>query len=171
MEEIPTPGKHGTHGNRKKSRRSPENDNGDLIECSGEYCRSCAAGFMADCVAVSCCPCAVVNLLALALVKLPWVVGRRCLGLGKTRQKLRRKRMCEKREESEHVIERNGSLRRGSINDKALTMEYFGELEVEEQAERMLFEFYQVGHLGFGRVSFSGIQFPGKGNHEKENHL
>lgn len=42
----------------------------------------------------------------------------------------------------------------------------FGEEEEERmfEAEKVWLELYQVGHLGFGRVSFTGIQSLGKGN-------
>lgn len=33
-----------------------------------------------------------------------------------------------------------------------------------EEADRVWLELYQLGHLGFGRVSFSGNQSLGKGN-------
>jgi hypothetical protein len=52
------------------------------------------------------------NLLALAVVKVPWMVGRRCLGLGKEkgRRRLERKRKC-RRSEIDCVVERDGNVR------------------------------------------------------------
>lgn len=159
----------GSRARRESKSRYAVEDGGDLIECSGKYCRSCTAGLFADCVAICCCPCAVVNLLALALVKIPWMMGRRCLGLGK--RKLEMKRKCKKNE-SEFVIERDGSLRNGRADEGTSDILYgVGEEEEEKEkasarfeADRVWLELYQVGHLGFGRVSFTGIQPQAKGN-------
>ena len=159
-----------------KNRYAVEDGGGDLIECSGKFCRSCSAGLFADCVAICCCPCAVVNLLALALVKIPWIMGRRCLGLGKRKLEMRRK--CKKKNENENeiefVIERDGTLRKERAaaaeeeeeEEEGTTSEFLYGREREEEekasarfeADRVWLELYQVGHLGFGRVSFTGIQ-------------
>ena len=157
-----------------KNRYAVEDGGGDLIECSGKFCRSCSAGLFADCVAICCCPCAVVNLLALALVKIPWIMGRRCLGLGKRKLEMRRK--CKKKNENEieFVIERDGTLRKERAaaaaeeeeEEEGTTSEFLYGREREEEekasarfeADRVWLELYQVGHLGFGRVSFTGIQ-------------
>ncbi|XP_059452814.1 uncharacterized protein LOC132183400 [Corylus avellana] len=160
----------GTHegpraGPTRKSRHSSFDDGGDQIECSGKHCRACTAGLVADCVALCCCPCAVVNLLALAFVKVPWMVGRRCLGLGKEkgRQRLERKRKC-RRSEIDCVVERDGNGRKTTAvaeeeGKMAEIASGFGEEEEERmfEAEKVWLELYQVGHLGFGRVSFTGI--------------
>ncbi|KAK0590334.1 hypothetical protein LWI29_025518 [Acer saccharum] len=118
---------------RRKSRRIryavDDNHNGgggggggDLIDCSGKYCRSCTAGLIADCVALCCCPCAVLNILALAFVKIPYKVGKRCLGLGKNKDKVKRK--CKKLEGHDHhgfVVERDHeNLRNKGRADKGI---------------------------------------------------
>ncbi|KAL6141655.1 hypothetical protein ACLB2K_059943 [Fragaria x ananassa] len=78
---------------RAKKRRYPiDDDNGDRVECSDKYCRSCSADMIGDCVALCCCPCALVNLLTLALVKVSWMVGRKCLGLVKSRDGTRNRK-------------------------------------------------------------------------------
>lgn len=129
---------------------------GEMIECSGKYCRSCTAGLIADCVALCCCPCAVLNILAFAFVKIPYMVGRRCLGVGKKEQMKRKcQKVIEKVEfeggggDGDHdfvVLERN-------INNGAS----FVEDEEGFDAEKIWLELYQLGHLDFGRVSFTGI--------------
>ncbi|KAI3463008.1 hypothetical protein Pfo_019671 [Paulownia fortunei] len=80
---------------RRLRRHLVEEDEGDPVACTGKSCQSCTAGVIADCVAVCCCPCAVVNILALAFVKLPWAVARKCLG--RRKKKSRRKVLEEKR--------------------------------------------------------------------------
>nr|GMC93518.1 Transmembrane protein [Ipomoea batatas]GMC97325.1 Transmembrane protein [Ipomoea batatas] len=112
---------------------------GDEIACTGKACKLCTAGMIADCVAVCCCPCAVVDILVLA---------RRSEGIP----------------------------RMGSVEDETLGMgssvSVFG---IREQggkdnfsarfdSEEVWFDLYQVGHLGFGRVSFTEIPPQCKGN-------
>ncbi|KAH7577353.1 hypothetical protein JRO89_XS01G0239500 [Xanthoceras sorbifolium] len=151
---------------RKSGNRHTVDDGGDLIECSGKYCRSCTAGLIADCVALCCCPCAVVNILALAFVKIPYKVGKRCLGLGKKKEKEKVKRKCKK-VEGGVVVERGENLRKGRTEEEILEIVSSGLTDEEDQemgAEKVWLELYQVGHLGFGRVSFTGIPSQGKGN-------
>lgn len=169
----------GTHvnsrdGPKRKSRYTvDEIDGGDRIECSGRYCRSCTAALIADCVALCCCPCAVVNFLALAFVKVPWMVGRRCLGLGKKnkQKKLETQRKCKRcGGGADIVVERNGNARKGRANEGITMSEISSSEELEEtidcvsarfEAEKVWLELYQVGHLGFGRVSFTGYSASG----------
>nr|XP_011468269.1 PREDICTED: uncharacterized protein LOC105352543 [Fragaria vesca subsp. vesca] len=178
----------------KKSRYPVDDDgDGDRMECSGKYCRSCSAGMIADCVALCCCPCALFNLLTLALVKVPWMVGRRCLGLGKknNKKKLREsqgqnrksKQKCKSKKKMKHCSGGGSSSQRqrrcaaeeelpAQISGYVFGFDDREEEEEEEEdcvssAERVWLELYQVGHLGFGRVSFGGgvVQsVQGKGN-------
>ncbi|TYI08912.1 hypothetical protein ES332_A09G033600v1 [Gossypium tomentosum] len=144
---------------------------GDLIECSGKYCRSCTAGVIADCVALCCCPCALLNLLTLALVKVPWKMGRRCLGFGK---KKRNRVEMERKVRSRVDDDRNNSRGKMRVEEQEMWgfSRVFGEKEnfydddeevemgnfsARFEAEKVWLELYQVGHLGFGRVSFTGI--------------
>ncbi|XVF14092.1 hypothetical protein REPUB_Repub09cG0027400 [Reevesia pubescens] len=150
---------------KKSSRYAIDEANGDLIECSGKYCRSCIAGVIADCVALCCCPCALLNFLTLTLVKVPWKIGRRCLGLGK------KKRKCKKSCGSNNNEGENDEDEKNQFGDENLrerirveegmwefsTQEEMGNFSARFEAERVWFELYQVGHMGFGRVSFSGI--------------
>ncbi|XP_007031488.2 PREDICTED: uncharacterized protein LOC18600772 [Theobroma cacao] len=149
-------------------------EGGDFIECSGKYCRSCTAGVIADCVALCCCPCAVLDLLTLALVKVPWKMGRRCLGLGKKkRKKVEMKRKCKTSccccstsGGGDHQVG-DGNLRERVRVEEGMwefptafaeeKEEEIGNLSARLEAERVWLELYQVGHLGFGRVSFTGI--------------
>ncbi|GLU11304.1 hypothetical protein SLE2022_280590 [Rubroshorea leprosula] len=130
---------------------------GDPIDCSGKYCRSCTAGLIADCVAICCCPCAVVNLLTLALVKVPWKMGRRCLGLGKKKRKKQETKRKGRKSEDYGVGDRNGNPRRGGIEEGILEIlsGFDGEEEMCE-VEKVWLDLYEVGQLGFGRVSFTG---------------
>ncbi|XP_052188150.1 uncharacterized protein LOC127798660 [Diospyros lotus] len=142
-----------TNGRNGKNHRHGDENVGEIVKCSGEYCRSCAAAAVADCVAVCCCPCAVLSFFALAFFKAPWMVGRRCLGLGKKKaKKLEKKRQYE--------TEMDGSSRKESV-EVATSEIVSGGFQDEE---RVWLELYQLGHLGFGRVSFTGIQSQGKGN-------
>ena len=61
--------KNGTRPHSRMTEQQTEEDGGDRIKCSGKSCRSCAAALIADCVALCCCPCAVINFLTFALVK------------------------------------------------------------------------------------------------------
>ncbi|XP_057983924.1 uncharacterized protein LOC131168484 [Malania oleifera] len=159
---------------RRKSRHAAE-DGGELFKCSGRHCRSCAGGVVADCVAVCCCPCAVLNLLALALIKVPWTVGRRCLGLGKSgSRKLETRGKCRK-SECDCVIERDRKSRRAKVAELEPEISS-GFIQVDDEhggsfarleAEKVWSELYEDGHLGFGRVSFRENQSqspPSRGN-------
>ncbi|PSR87574.1 Chromo domain-containing protein isoform 1 [Actinidia chinensis var. chinensis] len=162
MEETTSRFQHkdGSHGASRKGPTGkhcpcPADDSGDPIECSGKHCRSCTAGLIADCVAVCCCPCAVVSCFALAFLKAPWMMGRRCLGIGKKkRRRLENERECEKT--GSDLVDMDG------ISEIGTGLE--GNLSARFEAERVWLELYQVGHLGFGRVSFTGIPSQGKGN-------
>ncbi|KAJ9152666.1 hypothetical protein P3X46_026210 [Hevea brasiliensis] len=151
---------------RKSSRYTVDESGGDLIECSGKYCRSCTAGLIADCVALCCCPCALLNLLTFAFVKVPWMVGRKCLGrVKKKRRKRKMKRKCKKRsEKAEAEIEGDatsisiGGERDGNLKIWELVNGFGEEVSARFEADRVWLELYEDGHLGFGRVSFTGIQ-------------
>ncbi|XP_030544794.1 uncharacterized protein LOC125312978 [Rhodamnia argentea] len=137
---------------------------GDAIECSGERCRSCTAGVVADCAAVCCCcPCAVVNLLALALVRVPYLLGRRCLARKKGAKKVKKKRKCGRvgggSSERERIVEEG---MRESVYGYGFEEGFGDGLEAERSAWLDL-ELYEVGHLSFGRVSFTGVQVQSKG--------
>ncbi|KAL0450670.1 UNVERIFIED_CONTAM: hypothetical protein Slati_1623400 [Sesamum latifolium] len=87
-----------------RRRHAVEEDGGDPVACTGKSCQSCT-GVIADCVAVCCCPCAVVNILALAFFKLPWAVARKCLG---GRKKKSRRGMLEGKKECSREEDRGG---------------------------------------------------------------
>jgi hypothetical protein len=126
---------------------------------AGWRCRSCAAAAIADCVALGCCPCAVVALLALALVRAPLAVGRRLRM--RRRSALRRKRV---RDVAAKVAPRAapgaGSGTTPLDPAAAATPVRQQQQQTQTQAEveelAWLDEMYRVGHWGFGRVSFSG---------------
>ncbi|KAM7279363.1 hypothetical protein ACFE04_006497 [Oxalis oulophora] len=134
-----------------------------VINCSSNYCKSCTAGLIADCVALCCCPCAVVNFFALAFFKLPYILGRKCLGIGKNKKKknLELKTKCCRKSFSCSSSDCGGG---GGGCGELNTVEDDGMLEMilnsgggnaRSEAERVWLELYQVGHLGFGRVSFT----------------
>ncbi|GFP99725.1 hypothetical protein PHJA_002116600 [Phtheirospermum japonicum] len=138
---------------RRLRRHAEDEDGGDpTVACTGKSCQSCTAGVIADCVAVCCCPCAVVNILTLAFVKLPWAVARRCLG-------------------GRRKVAAGGDWRRGGNAAAMGTGMGFREREGQKRefrrilwAEDVWLELYEVGHLGFGRVSFTGIPYQDRVN-------
>ncbi|KQK09048.1 uncharacterized protein LOC100846397 isoform X2 [Brachypodium distachyon] len=137
----------------------------DQAECTARSCRSCVAVSLADCIALGCCPCAVVSLLGLALVKAPLAVGRRCLRRLRRRQgKLRHK----KRVRDDLDLAPGAKLQPGSdaaaaskSEDDFLVTTAMAAAspglghQVMSDAEKVWQEMYQVGHWGFGRLSFS----------------
>ncbi|XP_065009044.1 uncharacterized protein LOC135639174 [Musa acuminata AAA Group] len=135
----------------------------DDVECSGNSCRSCTAVLVANCIALGCCPCAVVNMLTLTLVKVPWMVSRRWWQSLKRRGASQRRRVADvatvgregtssetkrnyKWNEEGVVGERKGHSGRGSLPSSLGANDGVWE------------ELYRVGNWGFGRVSFSGTQ-------------
>ena len=56
------------------------------------------------------------------------------------------------------VVKRDGSLTK---EEEEKTASFWGEgearISARDEAERVWLELYQIGHLGFGRVSFTGI--------------
>ncbi|KAJ4912046.1 Uncharacterized protein Rs2_06667 [Raphanus sativus] len=184
--------------NRRQQRHYNHHTHGDEDKCSGKRCRSWAAGAIADCLALCCCPCAIINFLTLTFVKVPWMIGRRCLG---GRRKKKNKRRLHERQRSgkingedgfqhhsnhqcqfetaeedekcggggdedddnDHrfVVERDGSLTKEEEEEKKTTSVSGSEesrTSAKVEAERVWLELYQIGHLGFGRVSFTEIQ-------------
>ncbi|KAF9606474.1 hypothetical protein IFM89_025642 [Coptis chinensis] len=160
----------------RRNREAVVEESVDLIECSGEYCSSCTATIVADCIAVCCCPCAIANLVILTFVKVPYMMGRRCLGLMKKKGRLlgnkKRKEKKKKKRDDVIIVERNGNLMRNEqgvvkelLQVDIVSSEKSSEKEnfcARYEAERVWLEMYELGHLGFGRVSFSGV--PDKGN-------
>ncbi|KAL6518829.1 hypothetical protein OROHE_017582 [Orobanche hederae] len=151
---------------RRIHRHASEEDVGDPVACSGKSCRSCTAGVIADCVAVCCCPCGVVNILALAFVKLPWAVARRCL-VGSRKNKCRRRGMLE------GMRDMGGNSENGRVEDgtSEIVLSSIGAgigeggsiIDDDFGAEDVWLEL-ELGHLGFGRVSFTGVTIHDKGN-------
>ncbi|KAL1538561.1 hypothetical protein AAHA92_27291 [Salvia divinorum] len=122
----------------------------ERVACTGKSCESCAARAIGDCVALCCCPCAVVNCFVLAFVRLPWAVARR---------RLRRSRRRVEVEEER----KSDTLDEGML--EVVAAEAAGEGAEEcVSAEELWFELAEIGHLGFGRVSSAGINFYKKGN-------
>ncbi|XP_010420117.1 PREDICTED: uncharacterized protein LOC104705744 [Camelina sativa] len=227
MEENPHRVSRRNHGGTHYQNDAVDEDNrrgrhynhgGDETKCSGKKCRSWAAAAIADCVALCCCPCAIINLLTLTFVKVPWMIGRRCLGGGRKNKKKRKKLPHNRRQRRgkinggddqfhhHHNNQRHlrfetteggekcgcgggggggGCYGGGDYDDHRFVVERDGSLTKEEEeeengekttsvkgggnhdesrisarveAERVWLELYQIGHLGFGRVSFTGIQ-------------
>ncbi|KAJ8750384.1 hypothetical protein K2173_014299 [Erythroxylum novogranatense] len=166
--------KYGTHeasrdGPTRKSRYTID-ESGEMIECTGKYCQSCTAGLIADCVALCCCPYALVDLLTFAFVKVPWMIGRRCLGkVQKKKKKLEWNRKCNKGSsiasegDNMRMVKKDEKLRRAEeeiseIEAGFIEEEQMARFSAKLEAEKVWLEMYQVGHLGFGRVSFTGVQ-------------
>ncbi|XP_047326383.1 uncharacterized protein LOC124930057 [Impatiens glandulifera] len=154
------------------------------IKCTGKCCRSCSAGIIADCVAICCCPLAVVSFLAFALVKAPVMIGRRCLGLGKNGKRSRRRReerkknkkmnrICESVDGGSECIGEDMNGISGVWRVEEGSSEIVFDFGVEEEddnlsgrfeGDRIWLELHQLGHLSFGRLSFTGIPSLGKAN-------
>ncbi|KAJ0971697.1 hypothetical protein J5N97_019656 [Dioscorea zingiberensis] len=136
-------------------RRSPSDEPTDMVECSGKSCRACTAFILADCIAVSCCPCAVVSLLTMAFFKVPLMFGRRFLS--SLRKKGSKNVIIEEKGGGDEVVNdvvvSKTTLAEGEVN-ACINGHLFAGLE----AERVWLEIYQVGNWGFGRVSFSGVK-------------
>ncbi|KAK4346297.1 hypothetical protein RND71_032636 [Anisodus tanguticus] len=150
-----------------------DDDDGDPIECTGKSCKSCTGGVVADCVALCCCPCAVIDILALTFLKIPYMMGRKYLGKGK--KKLSSKKSQKKKE----IMEKSYSYRDcvtyeldsidGRISTRSVKDErtklgiVIGEednnvISASFDVEQVWLELYeQGGHLGFGRVSVTDI--------------
>jgi hypothetical protein len=130
-------------------------------------------------VTLGCCPCSVVSLLGLALVKAPLVVGRRCVGRLRRRRHflLQKKRVrdvaaasaaaaatmttitsaarhCDKGAKAGTPPPPGAGGTAAADAPSAATAPPPGQAEAAELA--WLDEMYRVGHWGFGRVSFSG---------------
>lgn len=133
---------------------------GDSIKCTGKSCQSCTGGLIADCVAICCCPCAVVNILAFAFLKVPWTIGKRALKLGKKKLRMNSKRSTHLDLEGDSCGSRvvgMGLEKQGTSEFEAEELKKSFSARFEKEDEELWFELYQVGHLGFGRVSFTGI--------------
>ncbi|KAF3334880.1 hypothetical protein FCM35_KLT21484 [Carex littledalei] len=125
-------------------------------EFSGRSCQSCTALVLADCIALCCCPCCVVSFLSLALVKAPWMVGRRCLAMLKKRRCFLQKQKRVSDMGEKEIVEEKG---KGVLEEKC---EVWGKIQQNyqmvdfgDESEKIWAEFYQIGQWGFGRVSFS----------------
>ncbi|KAI3970509.1 hypothetical protein MKX01_024156 [Papaver californicum] len=197
-----TSSKRGTHPHVNDDQHA--DGNVEVTECSNDHCSSCTANAVADCIAVCCCPCAIVNMFILAFVKVPWMMGRKCYRFVKKKRKMLGKSDNNgtsdeskvssnssstsggggsRREYKDVVIERERSNTRRErvmlVDDEKL-VEFSSGLFVNGngdddgqqqnfcarfEAEKVWLELYQLGHLGFGRVSFTGIStHQGKAN-------
>ncbi|XP_009768310.1 uncharacterized protein [Nicotiana sylvestris] len=164
-----------------------DDDAGDQIECTGKSCKSCTVGVVADCVALCCCPCAVISILGLAFFKIPWIMGKKILVKGKKKssKKLEKKKKKKKKEMEKSYSYRDCvTYELDSIDGISRRIKVFEDEEEDEaekertkwgivigeeeelkdkfsgrfiDAEEVWFELYEFGHLGFGRVSFTGI--------------
>ncbi|XP_027358774.1 uncharacterized protein LOC113867579 [Abrus precatorius] len=130
-----------SHGMKRRVAATADSSGGDHIECSGKHCGSCTGGLIADCVAICCCPCVVLHCFALAFVKAPLVVGRRCLGLGN-----KNKKICKKGHE-DIIVERNMETVSSSVGEMESVT-----INAGIEAEKVWKELQQIGHLDFGRV-------------------
>ncbi|MCD9558786.1 hypothetical protein HAX54_016404 [Datura stramonium] len=191
---VSTPSRNGVITAAKNHRHVAavdDDDDGDTIECTGKSCKSCTGGVVADCVALCCCPCALIDILALAFFKIPWMMGRKYLGKGKKKlsskksEEKKKKKKKKKKKEEEKEMEKSYSYRDcvtyeldstdGRISTRSVIKVEDEEIiagklgivigeqeEVKDKnnisGDEIWLDLYeQVGHLSFGRVSFSGI--------------
>ncbi|RDX62609.1 hypothetical protein CR513_59042, partial [Mucuna pruriens] len=147
-----------TKEEKPRGRFSTEDEGGgDLIKCSGKYCRSCCGGYVADCVAVCCCPCAVLHCFALAFLKGPYVVGRKCFGLWKKKKKKKNKTKTKNKNKGHHedvVVVVETQIGTSNVSASVEQVDTFT-LNATFDAEKVWRELYQIAHLDFGRVSSS----------------
>ncbi|CAA0828521.1 Unknown protein [Striga hermonthica] len=146
-------------GSRRRCAAAEEYGRGDPASCTGRSCGSCTAGVIADCVALCCCPCGVVSILALAFLKLPWAVARRCIA-GR-RGGSRRRRVLEGnsgKAAAAAAANAASDIVAAAIGGGAMD----GDFGAEIRAEDVWLELCEVGHLGFGRVSFTGVHEQGQ---------
>ncbi|KAG9159669.1 hypothetical protein Leryth_017389 [Lithospermum erythrorhizon] len=183
MDETPSPentySRNGTtpinspFRKRIQSRNNVAEDDGgvDPIECTGKSCKSCTGGLIADCVAVSCLALVLfLNILAFTFLKIPYLMGRKWLSKGRMKIKSKEKKKWEliKEKTSKRGVAalegRNGNSRRVSVENEEVGLENeameLGNEEVKnhfsaQEEEMFWLELYRIGHLGFGRVSFS----------------
>ncbi|KAL5228660.1 hypothetical protein ABZP36_016925 [Zizania latifolia] len=157
---------------------------------AAQSCGTCGASAVASCVALCCCPCAVVSCLTLALVKAPYVAGRRCAArlASKRRRRVHMIRpglttprktnrvwdlddglqewlpaggdVQERKEVDEPGLAAAGASPPGDPNDAISAVGEGNDMLTRarsrvDAAEKMWVEIYQLGHWGFGRLSFS----------------
>ncbi|KAB8082627.1 hypothetical protein EE612_004576 [Oryza sativa] len=127
---------------------------------AAQSCGTCGASAVASCVALCCCPCAVVGCLTLALVKAPYAAGRRCvarLAAGKRRRMIRPGVATTPRKTNRVWDLDDGQLQewRPAGADGAGSGRARPRVDA---AEKTWVEIYQLGHWGFGRLSFSQPQ-------------
>lgn len=191
---VSTPSRNGVITAAKNHRHvaAVVDDDDYTIECTGKSCKSCTGGVVADCVALCCCPCALIDILALAFFKIPWMMGRKYLGKGKKKlsskksEEKKKKKKKKKKEEMEkscsyrdcvtyELDSTDGRISTRSVikvEDEEIIAGKLGIVIGEQEElkdknnispEEIWLDLYeQVGHLGFGRVSFTGI--PSQGN-------
>ncbi|KAL7612162.1 uncharacterized protein LOC111876469 [Lactuca sativa] len=155
--ELETYPSETTTGISKRNNRNQLDDGGG-VEWSGKSCRSCTGRVIADCVAVCCCPCAVVNFFTLTFLKLPWMMGKKCLGnMSKKKEK---KKLKDEEKDGISRKEKGEKVASGKVNAIGEDDEQGGSRKYSArfEAERVWMELYRVDNLGFGRVSFNGIQ-------------
>ena len=153
-----------------------EEDEQVATRCTRQTCGTCSASAVASCVALCCCPCAVVSCLTLALVKAPYVAGRRCVARIARRRlrkaRTRRVRYLDDDDEQgqgpRRSKERWGDLPRAVVDDGAgdggSRVKVSSRMDV---SEKVWVDMYQVGLWGFGRLSFSAAG-GGGGDSEKD---
>ncbi|KAJ1689673.1 hypothetical protein LUZ63_013828 [Rhynchospora breviuscula] len=141
-------------------------DHVECTECSTQTCQSCSAFVMGDCIALCCCPCSFVHLLAFSLVKAPYLVGRRCYRILRKKKGLLQKRISDAGESDGEVVvgveykgfdDKSGELGMGvwGIGLGEYKNISNGRLSTKIDADKVWMDLYQVGHWGFGRISFS----------------
>lgn len=107
-------------------RRKLLTDNSNRVEsssCSGKRLAEVAGGTTAECAAVICCfPCTVVNILVLAVYKVPAGLCRKALKKNRRRRLLKKRLLIQSNGDGDGDV--NGSGRRISFDGKELELEF-----------------------------------------------
>jgi len=153
-----------------------EEDEQVATRCTRQTCGTCSTSAVASCVALCCCPCAVVSCLTMALVKAPYVAGRRCVARI-ARRRLRKARTRRVRDLNDEHEQQQGPWRSKELwgddlpraavdcaDDGGSRTKVSSRMDV---SEKVWVDMYQVGLWGFGRLSFSAA-IGGGGDSEKD---
>lgn len=139
--------------------KEEEDDDDDqaVTRCSRQSCGTCSASAVASCVALCCCPCAVLSCLTLALVKAPYVAGRRCVArlVRRRLRKARARRVRDLDDEQQGTPRRSkewGELARAAAVGVDARANVSSRMDA---SEKVWADMYQDGLWGFGRLSFS----------------
>lgn len=144
-----------TESSKRKSRRS----DGAGKRCDYASDCNCAASFAGDCAAVCCCPCVIVHLLILALVKLPFAIARKAFFRAKKMGPLNKKSDNRKKNTDENDDDDEKSENSRVLSppwcyreSPQMTEAPQGLRSPKFDYHKLWSELYASGHMGFGGV-------------------